>query len=134
MPTTRIPKSHYPAASRKAEGAREGVLARRAYAARSLEARLVRRVHSLFTYLGRFAQPSRGLDPPRNPPRLRQTLSHRPLPNWGETHPAIRSVPLVILTMLLFAGDFRLEIRIFDRSRPIRFNPLSLSLSLFLFR
>jgi len=44
------------------------------HAERSLEARLVRRVHSLFTYLGRFAQPSRGLDPPRNP-RLRQTLS-----------------------------------------------------------
>lgn len=35
----------------------------------------MRRVHSLLTYLGRFAQPSRGLDPPRDPPRLRQTLS-----------------------------------------------------------
>jgi len=73
VPTTCISKSYYLVASRW-QKAQRGHLAQRTHAERSLEARLVRRVHSLFTYLGRFAQPSRGLDPPRNP-RLRQTLS-----------------------------------------------------------
>lgn len=81
---------------RRRRKARRGSVLARAYAARSLEARLVRRVHSLFTYLGQFAQPSRGLDPPRNPPRLRQT--HPLLPG---SHPSPWE-RLVILTMFSF--------------------------------
>lgn len=109
----------------RAEGARgrESVLARRDTC--STESRSAPGAPSAFTiHLSRSVCPTQPR--PRPTPEIHPgfvKLSLR-LSRLGEAHPAIRSVPLVILTMPLFGVDFRFEIRIFGRSCSTRFHLL----------
>lgn len=122
MPTTRTPKSHYPAANRWQKARERRVLAREGHTC-STESRSAPGAPSAFTiHLSRSVCPTQPR--PRPTPKSTPASSNSLRPSrLGEAHPAIRSVPLVILTMLLFGMDIRFENQNL-RSDRVRFDSI----------
>lgn len=97
----------------KAEGAREEVFGTEGHTC-GTRSRSAPGAPSAFTiHLSRSVCPTQPR--PRPTPKSTPASSNSLRPSrLGEAHPATRSVPLVILTTLLFGMDIWFEIRMFD--------------------